>query len=251
MRIKLTQDHFSVTFIALLVLCAVLSSPACAYLPIEPYISNIEPQSGPVGTSVTLSGMNFGMGEFAIENSSLYFSGRKVEQSEITYWSNDKITFNVPTINTILLFPSEPMETEIYVIVNDVKSNSVWFLLTAEDNIPPEIEHDPIIRNAKLGESIPIEAIVTDHIKVGSVLLHYRDVNGFLYTIPMSNLLDGKYMAEIPGQEREGAVRYMIEARDFSGNITRTDYYAVRIIAYGFFTPASHKVMPNIVPVIE
>jgi hypothetical protein len=85
--------------------------------PTAPSISSLSPTSGPVGTSVTINGSNFGSTQ---STSTVTFNGTNAGAA--TSWSDTQIVINVPNGATT---------GSVIVTVNSVASNSQTFTVTA------------------------------------------------------------------------------------------------------------------------
>ena len=100
--------------LTVLVLLSLLSSSAQSS---APTITSVSPASGPVGSSVTITGTNFGASQAA---STVTFNG--VTANTITAWSSTSIVATVPT---------EATTGAVVVTVDGVASNSVDFSVSA------------------------------------------------------------------------------------------------------------------------
>jgi len=105
-----------------------------------------------------------------------------------------------------------------------------------QDTTPPTVSHTPPAGPFQTGETITIEAVVTDDVQVQLVKVAYTDVAGVDHNETMT-LQAGKYTFTIPGQIAAGTVVYRIYARDASGNAVITQEFTLVVEA-----PAWHLV---------
>ena len=107
------------------------------------------------------------------------------------------------------------------------------FDITAQDTIPPEIEHESFGRRIAGYETV-IEAIVRDNSQVEAVMLNFTDVSGSRFNVSMDSLEDdyryyNTYRAMISPQMEEGNITYFIWTRDVNGNANMTDDYGISV----------------------
>jgi hypothetical protein len=107
------------------------------------------------------------------------------------------------------------------------------FDVTAQDAIPPEIEHESF-RYRALGHQTTIEAIVRDNSQVDEVRLVYTNVTGDGFNVSMNLYEDNPkyyftYRAEIAAQWEDGVITYFIWARDVNGITNMTGEYSISI----------------------
>ena len=91
----------------------------------NPIINTISPNAGPLGTSVTVTGQNFGASQ---GNSNITFGG--VPATTVSAWSATSITATVPNTATT---------GNVLVNVNNLNSNGVTFTVTTGANPTPPV----------------------------------------------------------------------------------------------------------------
>jgi ATP-dependent Zn protease len=96
--------------------------------------------------------------------------------------------------------------------------SSIVVHIVTKDNEPPVIEHTPI-REAWEGDTITINANITDNVGVKSATLYYRQKGNVNWiSVPMQNS-SIHYSATIPSKDVvKGTLEYYIEAEDYSAN---------------------------------
>ncbi len=99
--------------------------------------------------------------------------------------------------------------------------------IVIQDTTDPDISHTPIV-SVMVGETIEIEATVTDNYQIDSVKLNFTDVDGTSSNETMSRSGD-IYSFQIPAQVSTGAVTYFIWAQDTEGNVAMTGVHSVDI----------------------
>ncbi|TLZ51049.1 MAG: hypothetical protein E6K18_06000 [Methanobacteriota archaeon] len=103
------------------------------------------------------------------------------------------------------------------------------FATRAPDTTPPTISHTPP-GSVFIGDTIRIEASVSDDVGVQSVRLVFTPVGGQEQNVTMA-LSGGAYTYAIPAQASAGTVHYRIYAVDTSGNARLTQEYSVTVHA--------------------
>src|SRR5207249_7928992 len=103
---------------------------------VAPTITNLNPSSGPIGSTVTITGTNFGMPQ---GSSTVTFGG--IGAGSATNWTTTSISVPVPA--TLSMGSATVIAT-----VNSVPSNGVAFTVT-----PPPISRSEERRVGKAGRS--------------------------------------------------------------------------------------------------
>ncbi|TAK00891.1 MAG: hypothetical protein EPO39_15175 [Candidatus Manganitrophaceae bacterium] len=89
------------------------------------------------------------------------------------------------------------------------------------DLTAPIIQHEPPTRSFRSGDSVTIQATITDNAEVKEATLFYRTIGTEAYSsINMERLQQGTFSTSIPTQDiAEPGVEYYIQASDKAGNI--------------------------------
>jgi len=98
------------------------------------------------------------------------------------------------------------------------------FTFTTEINPSPEIIHVNVTGPVELGDSVRINATITDDGTVMNAVLWWRDVDGVWHESQMQKTGDD-WSYIVPGQMTEGKVRYQINATDDLGQKNTTVIY--------------------------
>ena len=109
------------------------------------------------------------------------------------------------------------------------------------DLTAPVINHDPPVRSFRSGESLSIQATITDNSEIKEAILFYRTMGKEEYSsINMEKQPEGVYAASIPTEEiAEPGVEYYIQASDPAGNI------ALRGFSFSPLTVTVIPVLPD------
>lgn len=99
--------------------------------------------------------------------------------------------------------------------------------IVIQDTTAPDISHTPV-GSVMVGETIDVEATVTDNYQIDSVRLNFTDVDGSPSNETMSRSGD-TYSFQIPAQASTGTVTYFIWAGDTEGNVAMTGVHTVDI----------------------
>jgi len=140
-----------------------------------PNISSLSPSSGTVGTSVTITGTNFGTAVGTVT-----FNGTAASP---TSWSTTRVVVPVPSGatsgNVVLTDPG-------------VASNGVAFTVTTIDTTPPVVAITSPANNATISGTTTITATATDNVAVASVQFKVDNANtgAAVLTAPYSYALD-------------------------------------------------------------
>ncbi len=100
------------------------------------------------------------------------------------------------------------------------KDTQISHSFTVVDTTPPKIELTLAPSRMEVNKEISIQANVTDNVKVQSVILYYKNVNDTRFNVMDMKSSGTKYSATIIGQNQIGEVKYYIQAKDSSGNIS-------------------------------
>lgn len=88
-------------------------------------VYSVSPSKGPSGTTVTISGENFGsdpgIGERSSGSHHVILAGEQLPDSNVLSWSNNSITVHVP--NSVNLYPLGPTIGAVKVVANNAHSN--------------------------------------------------------------------------------------------------------------------------------
>ena len=109
----------------IIVFLSILLLSYCAFS--IPHINGISPNSGLIGTTVTIKGTNFGESD---GKHSVYFGGVTVPAENIQSWEDNEIILNVP----------EGAESgDVYVKVNGLESNHLYFKVVEFSPVPQDL----------------------------------------------------------------------------------------------------------------
>jgi len=103
--------------------------------------------------------------------------------------------------------------------------NNVGEFEEVADTTPPEIVHTEVTESLPLGESVPIEATVTDlESGVLFVRLYYKNETensgSYRNSVMTAGASPDVFVGEIPGDEQNsGGMNYYIEATDYAQNL--------------------------------
>ncbi len=106
---------------------------------LNPCITSISPTSGGAGTSVTISGNEFGSspgtGNYDTSTNNITLSGTAIPTGDVTSWSTSQIVFNVPSGST---------SGNIVVTASGNVSNGMTFSLSSPPNLPNNLAQDTL-----------------------------------------------------------------------------------------------------------
>ncbi len=172
--------------------------------PLVPSIRTIDPSSGEVGISVTLTGINFG-----ITTGSLYFDGLT---REVTFWSNTQIIFTVPSVGSL-------GTKEVYVKRGTRESNRVFFTVTSlipDPSVPSIMEISPDV--GPVGISVTLRGINFGSTQ-GSSDIYFAGINPaitdwsdtqIIFTVPSISLGTKEVYVDVAGRQSNTVLFNMI-----------------------------------------
>ena len=103
------------------------------------------------------------------------------------------------------------------------------FTFTTEINPAPKIIHANVTGPVELGDSVRINATITDNGTVMNAVLWWRDVDGVWHENQIQKSGDDWFYL-LPGQMKEGRVRYQINVTDDLGQKNTTVIYEFDIV---------------------